>query len=56
MWADEDSDDERPSFAKKGGSGRDMTAPMNFVSGGIKVGDKVTKEGEEDDDQGSVSS
>ncbi len=46
MWAD-DSDDERPGFG--GGSGKSSkqySAPIGFVSGGVKVGDKVTKEEE----------
>ena len=46
MWAD-DSDDERPAFGKKQ---KDYTAPVSFVTGGIKVGDKVTK-AEEDEEQ-----
>ena len=54
MWADVDSDeDERPGFGRGGRGNKDYTAPMSFVSGGIKVGDKVTKEGG-DDDLGNV--
>ena len=47
MWADHESDDERPRFG--GGSSRknNLSAPMNFVSGGIKQGDKTYKPGEE---------
>ena len=47
MWADQDSDDdERPRF---GGGNRknNLSTPMNFVSGGIKQGDKTYKQGEE---------
>ncbi|XP_053397449.1 tuftelin-interacting protein 11-like [Mercenaria mercenaria] len=52
MWADNDSDDERPGFG--GGKKKsDFTAPIGFVSGGIKQGDKTFKPGEEevDDDE-----
>jgi hypothetical protein len=46
MWADNDSDDERPGFG--GGKKKsDFTAPIGFVSGGIKQGDKTFKQGEE---------
>ena len=46
MWADNDSDDERPGFG--GGKKKsDFTAPIGFVSGGIKQGDKTFKEGDE---------
>ncbi|KAG8436394.1 hypothetical protein GDO86_007481 [Hymenochirus boettgeri] len=34
MWADRDSDDERPSFGGK--RSRDYTAPVNFISAGIR--------------------
>ena len=47
MWADQDSDDDgRPRF---GGGNRknNLSTPMNFVSGGIKQGDKTYKPGEE---------
>ena len=47
MWADSD-DDENAGFS--GGSRRrkknDLTMPVNFVSGGIKQGDKIKKEKE----------
>ena len=58
IWADEDSDEERPSFGGGGGKNKkDYTAPMNFVSGGIKVGDKVEKvKGEDGAENISVSS
>ena len=48
MWAD-DSDEERPSFGRGGKGSKDYSAPIGFVSGGVKVGDKVTKEENEDD-------
>lgn len=51
MWADQDSDDdERPRF---GGGNRknNLSTPMNFVSGGIKQGDKTYKQGEEDEEE-----
>ena len=48
-----DDEDDRPSF---GGGGRrsakNYTAPVGFVSGGIKVGDKVTKTGDDGDEAG----
>lgn len=43
MWADNDSDDERPGFGKSNRRNKDMTAPIGFVSGGFKEGDKITK-------------
>lgn len=53
IWADsEDEDDggrERSGFAGGKRKNRDYTAPVAFVSGGVKVGDKVTKTEEEDD-------
>lgn len=50
MWADSESDEEndRPKFSKRKGP-KDYFAPVSFVSGGIKIGDKVTKEEEEDE-------
>ncbi|CAC5379629.1 TFIP11 [Mytilus coruscus] len=49
MWADNDSDDERPGFGKPNRRNKDMTAPIGFVSGGFKQGDKITKnEGDAD--------
>lgn len=48
MWADNDSDDERPSFGRSRKT-KDMTAPIGFVSGGIKQGDKITKDSGEKD-------
>uniref|UniRef100_A0A914X3D0 G-patch domain-containing protein n=1 Tax=Plectus sambesii TaxID=2011161 RepID=A0A914X3D0_9BILA len=51
MWADkEDSEEEeeaKPSFGRKRPN---YAAPVNFVSGGVKQGSKVEKEGEKDDD------
>jgi len=45
VWADEE-DDGRSS--KKSRERKSYTTPVAFVSGGVKVGDKVTKNGEED--------
>ena len=47
MWADPDSDDERPRFGGGGSRKNNLTTPMNFVSGGIKQGDKTYHPGEE---------
>ena len=47
MWADNDSDDERPRFGGGGNRKNNLAMPMNFVSGGIKQGDKTYKPGEE---------
>ena len=44
MWAD-DSDEEHPGFGHGKKSNKDYSAPIGFVSGGVKVGDKVTKDG-----------
>ena len=43
IWADDSDEDERPAFGRAAGKtkGKNYTAPMNFVSGGVKVGDKV---------------
>ncbi len=49
MWADDDSDEERRGFGSGGGKNKDYSAPVDFVSGGIKVGDKVTKEKADDE-------
>ncbi|KAL4232809.1 Tuftelin-interacting protein 11 [Mactra antiquata] len=50
MWADNDSDDERPGFGGGGRKKPDITAPIGFVSGGIKQGDKTVKQEEEEED------
>lgn len=50
IWADPDSDDERPGFGGGGKKKSDFTAPIGFVSGGIKQGDKTIKPGEEEED------
>ena len=59
IWADSDEDDERPSFGGGGKRSKDYSAPVSFISGGVKVGSKVTKENEdgdeEDDEKDSVS-
>ena len=49
MWAEADSDEE-PQFKRKGKKGKDYHAPVSFVSGGIKVGDKVTKSADAEND------
>jgi len=46
MWADEE-DDRRSS--KKSKERKSYTTPVAFVSGGIKVGDRVTKNADEED-------
>ncbi|VDM82960.1 unnamed protein product [Strongylus vulgaris] len=51
IWADKEESDEedayaRPSFGKK--AKKDYTAPINFVSGGIKQGNTVKKTGKEE--------
>lgn len=45
MWADSDDEDERPGFSKGSRKKADYSAPVQFISGGIKVGNKM--EGEE---------
>jgi hypothetical protein len=52
IWADEDSDDERPGFANRR-RGKDYTAPVGFVSAGIKEGQKPSgsKDGDDEDDE-----
>jgi len=47
VWADEE-DDRRSS--KKSKEWKSYTTPVAFVSGGVKVGDKVTKHGDDEDD------
>jgi tuftelin-interacting protein 11 len=47
IWADEEDDSRRPSKSSK--DRKSYTTPVAFVSGGIKIGDKVTKETNEDD-------
>ncbi|VDI18059.1 tuftelin-interacting protein 11 [Mytilus galloprovincialis] len=55
MWADNDSDDERPGFGKSNRRNKDMTAPIGFVSGGFKEGDKITKNERDADNTDSDS-
>jgi tuftelin-interacting protein 11 len=45
VWAEDSDEDERPGFGKKDKARNNFTAPIGFVSGGIKVGDKVSKDG-----------
>lgn len=49
VFADSESDeeDDRPKFSGRKRQ-KDYFAPVNFVSGGIKIGDKVTKEEADD--------
>ena len=56
IWADEDSDEGRPSFGGHGHAKKDFTAPMNFVSGGVKVGDSITKTEEKQSEDDNISS
>ncbi|XP_052242663.1 tuftelin-interacting protein 11-like isoform X2 [Dreissena polymorpha] len=49
IWADEEDDNERPGFGGRGKKKSDFTAPIGFVSGGIKQGDKTFKPGEEEE-------
>ena len=44
IWGDDSDEDERPGLGG-GKSKKDYSAPIGFISGGVKVGDKVTKEG-----------
>ena len=46
IWADDSDEDERPSLSYDGkkSKGKNYTTPMSFVSGGVKVGDKVMYE------------
>ena len=50
IWAEDSDEEERPSFGGFGGGrgSKNYTAPVSFISGGIKVGDKVTKEVDDD--------
>lgn len=54
MWADDENGSEgrdKRSFKER----KSYTTPVAFVSGGVKIGDKVTKENlEEDDDDVTV--
>ena len=47
IWAENEEEEDRPRFSS-GRSAKDYTAPVNFISGGIKIGDRVMKEEEED--------
>ena len=47
IWAEDSDEEQRPSFGGGGRGSKDYTAPVNFISGGVKVGDKVTKEVED---------
>ena len=52
MWADDSDEDERPGFGGHGmRNSKDYSAPIGFVSGGVKVGDKVTKNENPDDEE-----
>ncbi|XP_008576508.1 PREDICTED: tuftelin-interacting protein 11 [Galeopterus variegatus] len=49
VWAERDSDDERPSFGGK--RARDYSAPVNFISAGLKKGAAEEVELEDSDDE-----
>ena len=49
IWADDSDEEERPSFGGSGKGSKNYTAPVSFISGGIKVGDKTTKQVVDDD-------
>ncbi|XP_020657513.3 tuftelin-interacting protein 11 [Pogona vitticeps] len=51
MWAEHDSDDERPSFGGK--RSRDYSAPVNFISAGLKkpAGDEIEEEDSDEDEK-----
>jgi len=55
IWAssDEDDDDDKKGRSKysSGRGKKDYVTPVSFVSGGVKVGDKVTKEDQDEDDE-----
>ncbi|KAI1709720.1 GC-rich sequence DNA-binding factor-like protein domain-containing protein [Ditylenchus destructor] len=51
MWADSDDEDERPGFSKGSRKKADYSAPVQFISGGIKVGNKMEGEEEEEIDE-----
>lgn len=53
MWADEEDDDKKNKRVRK--ERQSYSTPVAFVSGGIKIGDKVTKEEKEDGSDVSVS-
>jgi len=53
MWADDEDEEDgkgKRSFKER----KSYNAPVAFVSGGIKVGDKVTKEKPVDEDEITV--
>jgi tuftelin-interacting protein 11 len=54
MWANSDDEDNTPGFGGGRRKKKDYTAPIGFVSGGIKQGSKIKKEGEEEDSSVSV--
>ncbi|XP_062872018.1 tuftelin-interacting protein 11 [Trichomycterus rosablanca] len=51
IWAEHDSDDERPSFGGK--RSKDYTAPVNFISGGLKktAAEEKQKGSDDSDDE-----
>ncbi|XP_028566243.2 tuftelin-interacting protein 11 isoform X1 [Podarcis muralis] len=51
MWAEHDSDDERPSFGGK--RSKDYSAPVNFISAGLKkpAADEITDEDSDEDEK-----
>lgn len=50
MWANSDDEDNTPGFGSGRRKRKDYTAPIGFVSGGIKQGSKIKKEGEGEED------
>ncbi|KAL6067657.1 hypothetical protein STEG23_031461 [Scotinomys teguina] len=48
VWAERDSDEERPSFGGK--RARDYSAPVNFISAGLKKGAAEEVDSEDSDD------
>ncbi|OQV25291.1 Tuftelin-interacting protein 11 [Hypsibius exemplaris] len=61
MWADGDSDEDKPSFGGGGGGGKknrgaDYSAPLSFVSGGVKEGSEKGKNRVHDEDEVSFVS
>ncbi|XP_048777997.2 tuftelin-interacting protein 11-like [Ostrea edulis] len=50
MWANSDDEDNTPGFGGGRRKRKDYTAPIGFVSGGIKQGSKIKKEGEGEED------
>ncbi|XP_053576508.1 tuftelin-interacting protein 11 [Bombina bombina] len=54
MWAEQDSDDERPSFGGK--RSKDYTAPVNFISAGIRKPAGEEKSDDDSEDEAPIKS